>query len=195
MSGHHRTQTLIFLFSYNCMMCIIPYFFIKKVLWCKNHKQINDSFTLSLNWIWKRNLNGNQGKSGSLGSSATPALCLISEAGFHGNGVVCICVCSENSRSGILTKPSSGTAAWTFWLTACARLGQCWGGRNPFFGSVRLPDFIWDKPGPGTGPGTRPVVPLLSYTFICSLLPCRAALCGEQKHTVNYLDSYWFNKP
>lgn len=71
----------------------------------------------------------------------------------------------------ILTMPCSGTAAWTLRLTTWAKAGQCWGGLKPLLGSVALVLLV----------GTLAGCPLVSYTFMCSRLPCLAALCQIKK--------------
>lgn len=71
----------------------------------------------------------------------------------------------------ILTMPCSGTAAWTLRLTTWAKAGQCWGGLKPLLGSVALVLLV----------GTLAGWPLVSYTFMCSRLPCLAALCQIKK--------------
>lgn len=76
-----------------------------------------------------------------------------------------------------LTMPCSGTAACTLRLTTCARAGQCCGGLKPLLGSVPLVLVV----------GTLAGCPRVSYTFMCSLLPCLAALWEEEKRGVSML--------
>lgn len=72
----------------------------------------------------------------------------------------------------LLTTPCSGTAAWTLRLTTWAKAGQCCGGLKPLLGSVPLVLVV----------GTLADWPRVSYTFMCSLFPCRAALWRTRKH-------------
>lgn len=71
----------------------------------------------------------------------------------------------------VLTMPCSGTAAWTLRLTTWARAGQCCGGLKPLLGSVPLVLVV----------GTLAGWPRVSYTFMCSLFPCLAALWERSK--------------
>lgn len=71
--------------------------------------------------------------------------------------------------------PCSGTAACTLRLTTCASAGQCCGGLKPLLGSVPLILVVETLAG----------WPRVSYTFMCSLLPCLAALWLAREQEVS----------
>lgn len=82
-----------------------------------------------------------------------------------------------------LTMPCSGTAAWTLRLTTWANAGQCCGGLKPLLGSVPLALVV----------GTLTGCPRVSYTFMCSLFPCLAALWETSKVVGLTFCHFWIN--